>query len=198
MVANCRVSLPPVVSDGHAQLAFSTNQPQLASSWPYYQCENFTYGFVLDHFNLAVIPTPSHRPVFDCCQFSDKNSHLTSKTANWLCWLSRKVQHTPTQTSQNWAQFRKAQLTQVYFSRSSPGQEVMSTNQLAIIMPLSLSLEWSQVTHLSTCTKMGRAYIFQDGSLPSSTFTNIQANSSKLYTHSCSFTHTTADQGGSH
>ena len=115
MVANCRVSLPPVVSDGHAQLAFSTNQPQLVSSWPYYQCENFTYGFVLDHFNLAVIPTPSHRPVFDCCQFSDKNSHLTSKTANWLCWLSRKVQHTPTQTSQNWAQFRKAQLTQVYF-----------------------------------------------------------------------------------
>ena len=58
--------------------------------------ENFTYRFVLGP--LQSLST-------------DQNTHLTSKTAFWLCWLSRKIRHTPTQTDQNWAQFLIAQHT---------------------------------------------------------------------------------------
>ena len=57
----------------------------------------------------------------------------------WLCWLSRKIWHTSTQTKQNWAQFQKAQLalykTRYAFCRSPPGQGVLSTNILPVITP---------------------------------------------------------------
>ena len=66
------------------------------------------------------------------------NTHLTSKTTIWLHWLW-KIQHTLTQTNQNWAQFQKAQLTpyktRYAFSSSPPGQGVMSTNLLHVIPP---------------------------------------------------------------
>ena len=86
--------------------------------------ENFTYGFVLGPLQF---------------QSTGQNTHLTSKTAIWLCWLSRKTQHTHSQNNQNWFQFQKAQLipykTRYAFSFLTPGQGVMSTNLLPVIAP---------------------------------------------------------------
>ena len=87
--------------------------------------ENFMYGFVMGPLQFQTI---------------SQNTHLTSKTAIWLCWLSRKIDsYTHTQTNQNWFQFQKAQLipykTRYAFSFLTPGQGVMSTNLLPVIAP---------------------------------------------------------------
>ena len=75
-------------------------------------------------------------------------------------------------TNQNWTQFQRAQLT--------PYKTMHAFSQARDLYPqtysLSLPLEWSQVTHIPTSIKSGRAYkpeksafhstCFQDGSLP--------------------------------
>ena len=92
------------------------------------------------------------------------NSSLQAKThiwpqkqSFWLCWFSRKIWHTSTQTNQNWAQFQKAQLTpyktMYAFSRSPPARELCPQTY-----SLSLPLEWSQVTHIPASIKSGGAY----------------------------------------
>ena len=56
--------------------------------WPHHQhthktSKNFTYVFVLGPLQF---------------QSTGQSTHLTSKTVILLCWLSRKIQHTSTQT----------------------------------------------------------------------------------------------------
>ena len=118
--------------------------------------------------------------------YKPKHKNLTSKTVIWLCWLSRKIRHTTTQTNQNWNQFQKAQLSpyknKYTFSHSPPGQGVMPTNLLP--------LEWNQVTHspVSFLQYLCQTTVWWYPSSRmalclSSTLTNIQAHSGKLCTH---------------
>ena len=92
------------------------------------------------------------------------NFSLQAKTHIWpqkqqfgYVGFQDKIRHNPTLTNQNRVQFQKAQLipykTRYAFSHSPPGQGVMSTTY-----SLSLSLEWSQVTHIPASLKTDRPY----------------------------------------
>ena len=77
------------------------------------------------------------------------------KTAIWLCWFSRKIWHTkPTKTEPS---FRKLNS----FS-SKAGMLFPAHLQVWELCPLtyslSLSLEWSQATHILTSIKTNGAY----------------------------------------
>ena len=86
-------------------------------------------------------------------QSSGQNSQLTSKTAIWLCWLSKNIWHTSSETNES--SFRKlnsptTKLGNIYTSR--PGSYVHK--------PTPCHCNWSQVTHIRipTSTKMGGVY----------------------------------------
>ena len=78
-----------------------------------------------------------------------------SKTAMWLCWLSRNIWPPPTET--NWAQSRKAQL--IPYKLGMLFHTHLEVRQLCPqTYSLLLPLELSQVTHTPTSIKTGGAY----------------------------------------
>jgi len=85
--------------------------------------ENFTYGFVLGPFHSSLY----------------RSKHTASKTAIWLCWLSRKIWHPPVKPTKTKPSFRKLNSPPakvgMLFCHSPPGQGIMSTNLLPVIAP---------------------------------------------------------------
>ena len=65
--------------------------------------------------------------------------------------------HTSTQTNQNWVQFQNAQLTPYKTTYAFP-THFQARELCPQTYSLSLSLEWSQVTHIPASIKSGGAY----------------------------------------
>ena len=96
----------------------------------------------MDHFNSSLQAKLT---------FYLKNNNLA------ICWVSRKIRHTPNGNNQNWTQFQKTRLLQnwvfpVTSNRSRSGNYVHK-----LFRSLSLPKEWSQVTHIPACIKTGVA-----------------------------------------
>ena len=98
---NCFLYLIMPIFSPSATIKICTLSKAPPSVWPHHQhthktSENLRYWFVLGPFQF---------------QSRGQNIPLTSKSAIWLCWLSRKSWHTPLKPAKTEPSFPKAQLT---------------------------------------------------------------------------------------
>ena len=127
---NCFLYLIMPIFSPSATIKICTLSKAPPSVWPHHQhthktSENLRYWFVLGPFQF---------------QSRGQNIPLTSKSAIWLCWLSRKSWHTPLKPTKTEPSFRKlnsppTKLGMLFPAHLHVGRGVMSTNPLPVIAP---------------------------------------------------------------